>query len=151
MSIGELCNRNVVIVGRAESVLQAARLMREHHVGDVVVVADKAEGKQPVGILTDRDIVVELVAEGVDLDAVSVGDAMSNQLLILGESDELAEATARMRTRGVRRAPVVDNVGALVGILTLDDILEILSAELADLVRLTVREQHHERGVRSQP
>jgi CBS domain-containing protein len=87
----------------------------------------------------------------VDLDAVSVGDAMSNQLLILGESDELAEATARMRTRGVRRAPVVDNAGALVGILSLDDILEIISAELADLVRLTVREQHHEREVRSQP
>jgi CBS domain-containing protein len=151
MSIGELCNRNVVIVDRAESVREAARLMREHHVGDVVVVEETAGGKKPVGILTDRDIVIELVAEGVDLDAISVGDAMSNELLILGESDELADTTTIMRARGVRRAPVVDNAGLLVGILTLDDILEVVAGELADLVRLTVREQHHEREVRSQP
>jgi CBS domain-containing protein len=151
MSIGELCNRNVVIVDRAESVREAARLMREYHVGDVVVVEETAGGKNPVGILTDRDIVIELVAEGVDLDAISVGDAMSSELLILAENDELADTTAKMRARGVRRAPVVDNAGLLVGILTLDDILEILAGELADLVRLTVREQHHEREVRSQP
>jgi len=151
MSIGELCNRNVVIVDRAESVREAARLMREYHVGDVVVVEETAGGKPPVGILTDRDIVIELVAEGVDLDAISVGDAMSSELLILAESDELADTTAKMRARGVRRAPVVDNAGLLVGILTLDDILEVLAGELADLVRLTVREQHHEREVRSQP
>jgi CBS domain-containing protein len=151
MSIGELCNRNVVIVDRAESVREAARLMREYHVGDVVVVEETAGGKNPVGILTDRDIVIELVAEGVDLDAISVGDAMSSELLILAENDELADTTAKMRARGVRRAPVVDNAGLLVGILTLDDILEVLAGELADLVRLTVREQHHEREVRSQP
>jgi CBS domain-containing protein len=151
MSIGELCNRNVVIVDRAESVREASRLMREYHVGDVVVVEETAGGKNPVGILTDRDIVIELVAEGVDLDAISVGDAMSSELLILAENDELADTTAKMRARGVRRAPVVDNAGLLVGILTLDDILEVLAGELADLVRLTVREQHHEREVRSQP
>ena len=151
MSVGELCNRNVVIVDRAESALEAARLMREYHVGDVVVVEETAEGKKPVGILTDRDIVIELVAEGVDLDAISVGDAMSNQLLIVAESDELADATAKMRARGVRRAPVVDKVGVLVGILTVDDILEVLAGELSDLVRLMVREQHHEREVRSEP
>jgi CBS domain-containing protein len=151
MSIGELCNRNVVIVDRAESVREAARLMREYHVGDVVVVEETAGGKNPVGILTDRDIVIELVAEGVDLDAISVGDAMSSELLILAENDELADTTAKMRARGVRRAPVVDNAGLLVGILTLDDILEVLAGDLADLVRLTVREQHHEREVRSQP
>lgn len=151
MSIGELCNRNVVIVDRTESVREAARLMREHHVGDVVVVEETAGGKKPVGILTDRDIVIEMVAEGVDLDAISVGDAMSSELLILAESDELADTTAKMRARGVRRAPVVDNAGLLVGILTLDDILEVVAGELADLVRLTVREQHHEREVRSQP
>jgi CBS domain-containing protein len=151
MSIGELCNRNVVIVDRTESVREAARLMREHHVGDVVVVEETAGGKKPVGILTDRDIVIELVAEGVDLDAISVGDAMSNALLILAEGDELADATAKMRAKGVRRAPVVDSAGMLVGILTLDDILEVVAGELADLVRLTVREQRHEREVRSQP
>jgi predicted transcriptional regulator len=151
MSVGEFCNRNVVIVERAESALEAARLMREYHVGDVVVVEETAEGKKPVGILTDRDIVIELVAEGVDLEAISVGDAMSNQLLIVAEGDELADATAKMRARGVRRAPVVDKAGVLVGILTVDDILEVLAGELADLVRLTVREQHHEREVRSEP
>ena len=151
MSIGELCNRDVVIAYQDEDVLHAAKLMRQYHVGDVVVVEERSGQRVPVGILTDRDIVIELVAEEVDLSSVSVGDAMSTRLLTLGEGDELADAVARMRSEGVRRAPVIDKEGALTGILTLDDALEVLAEELTDLARLAEREQRHERETRSQP
>jgi CBS domain-containing protein len=148
MSIGEFCNRDVVIVHKGENVLEAAKLMRQYHVGDVVVVMDKDDKKVPIGILTDRDIVIELVAEQVDPEGVSVGDVMSDHLLAISENDELLDTIEQMRGKGVRRAPVVGKEGELVGILTLDDVLDVLAEALNDLVLLTGREQHRERETR---
>ena len=148
MSIGEFCNRDVVIVHKGENAVEAAKLMRQYHVGDVVVVMDKDDKKVPVGILTDRDIVIELVAEQVDPESVSVGDVMSDHLHIISESDELLDVIAQMRSKGVRRAPVVSKEGELVGILTLDDVLDVLAEALNDLVLLTGREQRRERETR---
>ena len=145
MAIGKLCNREVIVVNRAENALEAAKLMRQYHVGDVVVVEDKDDRKVPAGILTDRDIVIELVAEQVDPGSVTVEDVMSNQLLTVNESDELLDTMEQMRDKGVRRAPVVGKDGELVGILTLDDMLDILAEALKDLVLLTGREQRRER------
>ena len=150
MPIGELCNRDVVIVYKAENAVEAAKLMRQYHVGDVVVVTDKDDKKVPVGILTDRDIVIELVAEQVDPGSVSVGDVMSDHLLIVSESDELLGTIEQMRSKGVRRAPVVSKEGELVGILTLDDLLDVLAEALNELVLLTGREQRRERETRGQ-
>ena len=144
MSIGEFCNRDVVIVQRDENVVEAAKLMRRYHVGDVVVVKDSDDRKVPLGIVTDRDIVVELVAEQVDLDSLSVGDVMSAPLFTLNEGEGLLDAIAQMRAKGVRRAPVVRKDGALIGILTLDDVLDVLAEALNGLAQLTAREQHHE-------
>ena len=104
----------------------------------------------PVGILTDRDIVIELVAEQVDPQSVSVGDVMSDHLLIISESDELLDIIEQMRSKGVRRAPVVSKEGELVGILTLDDLLDVLAEAFNDLVLLTGREQRRERETRGQ-
>ena len=149
MSVGEICNRKVVIMNRHESVLDAARLMREQHVGDVVVV-DEHEGRRiPVGIISDRDVIVEVLAKEVSLESVTVGDVMSNHLLIAQEGDEFLDTIKRMRTRGVRRVPVVDATGVLVGILTLDDLIELISEQLSDLVRLLTTELRHERELRS--
>lgn len=149
MLVGELCNREVVIVDRDATILEAAKLMRWHHVGDVIVAEERGGEKVPIGILTDRDIVVELLAEEIDLAIVSVGDAMSFELLTAAENDDLLETVQRMRNRGVRRLPVVNAAGGLVGILTLDDVLEILAEQLSDVVRLVGNEQHaeHERRV----
>lgn len=145
MAIGEYCNREVVIVDRETSIREAARLMRSHHVGDVIV-ADEREGRRvPVGILTDRDIVVELLADDVDLETVSVGDAMSFELLLAQEKDDLFETVQRMRNRGVRRIPVVNAGGSLEGVLTLDDLLEVLADQLGDMVSLVGNEQRMER------
>ena len=148
MSIGEFCNRDVVIVHKGESALEAAKLMRQYHVGDVVVVMDRDDKRVPVGILTDRDIVIELVAEQVDAESVGVGDVMSDHLITIRESDELLDTIEQMRSKGVRRAPVVSKEGELVGILTLDDLLDVLAEALNGLVLLTGREQHRERETR---
>jgi len=146
MSVGEICNREVIIIDRNENITDAARLMRKHHVGNVVVVkTENSMTRIPVGILTDRDIVIELLARDVDLDALSVGDAMSYDLLSIREDDDVLDAIKQMRKKGVRRAPVVNAKGALVGILTEDDMVELLSEQLSDLVALQKREQQVER------
>ena len=144
MSVGVVCNREVVIVDRGDSILDAVRLMRKHHVGDVIVVEEKEGHKRPVGILTDRDIVVELLAAGVDLETLTISDAMSFDLLTLRESDDLMDSIDRMQKRGVRRAPVVDDNGALAGIITVDDIIGLVSEQLWGVAKLIGRERSRE-------
>jgi CBS domain-containing protein len=145
MQVGEFCSREVVVVDREETIVAAARLMREHHVGDVVVVENRNGTRVPVGILTDRDIVVELVAAEIALDAVSIGDVMSFELLTVRVEDGLIATIGRMQEKGVRRVPVVDAQGALMGILAMDDLLELISEQLVGVVRLITREQQKER------
>src|SRR5512139_2048965 len=148
MAVGEICNREVVITEKTSSVVDAARLMRSHHVGDLVVVEEKGGRKHPVGIVTDRDIVVEVVAAGVDADALKVGDIMGPEVATVRESEGLFEALRYMRDKGVRRMPVVDSSGALVGILTLDDLLSLLAEEMTELAKLVSHERQREATVR---
>ena len=145
MTIGEFCNREVIIINRDDSVLEAAKLMRQYHVGDVVVVEQRDDKRVPVGILTDRDIVVELVASEVDPSSISVGDAMSDELLTANENEQLTELVEKMRGKGVRRVPVVDANEGLVGIVTIDDLIDLLAEQLNSLVGLVQREQQHEK------
>lgn len=148
MSAGEYCNRDVVVIERTESVRKAVDLMRIHHVGDVVIV-EKGEGAiEPLGILTDRDIVMEILAEDVDPETVNVGDVMSYELQTVGEDTKLLDAIKVMRTKGIRRLPVVDFKGSLVGILAVDDILELIAEQLTDLVNLVTRERAKESMLR---
>jgi CBS domain-containing protein len=144
MCIGEICNRKVIIIDKEGSIREAAGLMRKHHVGDVVVVEEKNEERVPVGILTDRDIVLEFIALDVDIDSVTVGDAMSFELITAREEDDVMETIKRMRHKGVRRIPVVNNRGGLEGILAVDDLIEVLSEQLTDLARLVMGEQQRE-------
>jgi signal-transduction protein with cAMP-binding, CBS, and nucleotidyltransferase domain len=148
MNAGELCNRDVVTATRETTISEAARLMRDQHVGSLVVVETSPEGVEPVGILTDRDIVIEVIAEGVAIDAVTVGDIMSYALLRVQEQDSVFDTAQRMRARGVRRVPVIDGNGRLAGILAVDDILELLSEELSLLTRVTAREAEQEKQKR---
>ena len=140
MAVGNYCNREVVVVERGDSIAATAALMRRHHVGDLVVVDRRGDDTVPVGLVTDRDIVVEVVAAGVAPDAVTAGDIMSGEVHTARETDELWATLERMRTFGVRRMPVVDEHSALVGILTLDDMLELLTEGLTGLVKLVRRE-----------
>ena len=129
MRVGEVCNREVVVIGREATLLEAAKLMRNQHVGTVVVVEEQDGHPIPVGILTDRDMVIALVAEEVPLNAVSVGDVMSFELIIARESDDLFATVEHMRERGIRRLPVVAENGGVVGILAVDDVLELLAEQ----------------------
>ncbi len=148
MSVGGVCIREVVVAGRKDSVAELARLMRRHHVGDVVVVEEVAGLPRPVGIVTDRDLVVEVLARGVAPDSLTAEDVMSFRLLTARESDGLWETLQRMKAKGVRRVPVVDEGGALVGILSADDLLDLLAEELSDLVQVIRREIARERESR---
>ena len=136
MAIGELCTRDVVTAEKEMSIVVVARLMRSYHVGDVVVVERRGELVVPVGIVTDRDIVVELIAEEVTLDAVSVCDVMSYELVTVLESADVWETLELMRRKGVRRIPVINVAGALEGIVAVDDLLELLAEELTLLARV---------------
>lgn len=144
MAIGEICNREIVVVTRETSVAEAAQLMRQHHVGDVVVVMEEGGRRTPVGILTDRDVVVEVVAVRLDPAALTVGEIMAPELATVREDTGVFEAIRYMRDKGVRRMPVVGEGGDLIGILALDDLLDLLAEELGALARLVAREQNKE-------
>lgn len=149
MKAGELCNREVVTATREMSILDAARLMRDYHVGSLIIVESTENRKEAVGILTDRDIVIEVIAEAVELDEVTIGDVMSYALLKVSEEESVFETAQRMRARGVRRVPVISDAGELVGILALDDILSLLSEELSLLTKVTSRESEQEKKKRT--
>ena len=149
MKASEFCNREVVVVDKEATVADAARLMRELHVGSVIVVEADGDSKRPVGVLTDRDIVVEFVATGLSPDDIAVGDAISYDLITIVESEGLFETIELMRTHGVRRIPVVDDRGGLVGLVASDDALDLIAEELTDLVKLVVRQRRSEARRRS--
>ncbi len=148
MLVGEFCNRDVVIVDKTSSVRQASQLMRSQHVGDLVVVEERDGQRIPVGIITDRDIVLEVIAKDVDLDAVTIGDVMSFDLTTASEDDAVLETVKLMQAKGVRRVPVVDKRGALVGILAVDDLIELMRELVGDVSSLIVREQKREQRKR---
>lgn len=140
MSVGEFCNREVVIAQRDAGILELSQLMRTHHVGDIVIVDVSGEGQNiPVGIITDRDIVVELIACQVPFDTVTAGDIMSHELVTAGVRDGMWDALQHMRQKGVRRIIVVNEQGGLEGILTVDDLLELLAEELTSLAKVAFR------------
>ena len=140
MSIGAVCNKEVVFVNRDVTVYAACKLMRHYHVGSLVVV-DEVSGKRvPVGVVTDRDIVVEVIAMDLDAKVMTAGDIMSPDLVIAPESMGVSEAIELMRFRGIRRLPVVDDDGRLTGIVSIDDLLSVLAEELSDIAHVVSRE-----------
>ena len=144
MSVGTLCNRDVVCVTPQTSATEAARLMRQYHVGNLIVAEEKAGKRYPAGIVTDRDLVIEVIAQGVTPDSVTVTDMMSATLITAHENDDLMDTIKRMRAKGIRRVPVVGADGSLAGILSVDDVIDLLAEELTDLARLITREQERE-------
>jgi CBS domain-containing protein len=149
MTIGSICKRNVVVVPKDEGIVDAAKRMRMLHVGAVVVVEERNGKRVPLGILTDRDIVLSVVASDPEhLAFLNVSEAMSDDLVTTREDTGLSDALKLMQTRGVRRLPVVDSEGALVGIVTVDDVVRFLAEEMGQLVTLMNREEQLERRYR---
>jgi CBS domain-containing protein len=117
-------------------------------VGDLVVAEERDGRRVPIGILTDRDIVIEVIAEDVDVGSVAIGDVMSFKLLTAREEDDTFDTIKLMQTKGVRRLPVVDKQGQLVGIVTIDDLIDLLAETLMDVAGLIAYEQKREERIR---
>ncbi|HVL34038.1 MAG TPA: CBS domain-containing protein [Burkholderiales bacterium] len=147
MGVGEICSREVVFARRGDTVALATRLMRQHHVGSVVVVDERNGRRFPAGMVTDRDVAVGVVALGLDPANTVLEAVMPLEVVCVRESDGLGRAVALMRAQGVRRLPVLDASGALVGVLSADDILEILAEELYCLAGMVAHaeQREHER------
>ena len=143
--IRDYCTTQVVTATRDTTVGEAARLMRQHHVG-TIIVCDQANGERriPVGIVTDRDIVVELVAADLGAGTIAVGEIMGPRLVTVGESEDILTALGTMRQEGVRRLPVVSGDGSLVGVVSSDDLMRALPAELSDTSMIVARAQFRE-------
>ena len=147
MQIADVCNRNVVFVLARDSVADAARLMRERHVGSLVVV-EGAEVRRPVGMFTDRDVAVGVVALGLDPETTLVASAMRPGLVCAHAFEPLERAVALMRDQGVRRLPVVDGAGKLVGVLAADDVIDHLAGEMSDIAIMVSRGMQREAAER---
>jgi CBS domain-containing protein len=129
MNAGEICSRVVVLARPGDPLAAAARDMIDRGVGAVVVV-DPHSHLRVVGIVTDRDAVCGQLAKGADLHCLTVGDVMTPRPLTVTESMGISEVVEALSARGVRRAPVVSNEGALVGIVTFDDLLPAIADDL---------------------
>ncbi len=144
MRLGQICNRTVVIADRDTGIREAARLMREYHVGDLIVVEREKEFNRPIGIITDRDLVVEVLASDAEPSQLSVFDVMTDNLASAGEDDDVLDTLRRMRELGIRRMPVVNRDGALVGIIAVDDLLDLIRQSLDDVIGLVERQASKE-------
>lgn len=133
MRVGDVCNRDAVIIGKTDSIYTAAALMREHHVNYVVVVESSGGNNIPVGSLTDRDIVVEIIANNLDLGMLTIGEVMKPTLLVASEDDTVMSTLKRMRYKTLQHIPVINSYRALIGVLSIDGILDLLTEHLNDI------------------
>ena len=142
MRVQDVCTKNVVSVSADDSIFEAAERMREQHVGDVLVVKDNKE--RCVGILTDRDITIEIVANRIDPETLTVRDVMSDEVLMIDEEEDILEALEMMSRAGVRRLPVMNEARCLSGIISVDDIIGTLAECLLEVSTLAHRQRHRE-------
>lgn len=138
MTVGRFCVREVDLAARDETVQVAAQRMHARKVGTLVVVNQE---NQPIGIVTDRDLTVKVLAEGKDGTQMTVGDVMTSCPKTVSEQTSLEDALVIMRAAPCRRLPVTDAGGNLVGLLSLDDVLELFAEEFYTISRLIHEEE----------
>lgn len=149
MQLREICTCPVVTCARSVSALDLARMMRDRHVGDVIVVDECEGGATPVGIVTDRDLVVQVLAQGVAPELLRADDLITGELVTVLESETVYDAIWHMRSRGIRRLPVVDAQCRLLGILSTDDLSRFLAEELTEIARVVPHQLKREKAVRA--
>ncbi|HEX6005273.1 MAG TPA: CBS domain-containing protein [Burkholderiales bacterium] len=144
MNVARIYTRSVVSVPRSKTLQQAAILMRDFHVGALLVTEDAPNTDQAIGIVTDRDLVVQALAEGAMPDELRIDQVMTPEIAGVSESADAHEAMTTMRDAGVRRLAVTGEGGAVVGILSLDDVIDALSIELENVAGVIRSERGHE-------
>jgi len=145
MKIGSLCSHYLITTSTGAPLSEVARLMRESHVGAVVVTAGGIDHPRVVGIITDRDIMRAQLGRTADLSSLSAGETMTRDPLVFPEEESIDGAIANLRARGVRRAPVVRADGAPVGLISVDDLLRHLAGKLSGLAGIVARQVQQER------
>lgn len=146
LTAGDICTRTVAVGYPSLALGEAARLMRARHVGCLVVVEETAVGENlVVGILTDRDIAMSVVAADRDAHALRIGDVMTRDVVSAREHDSLLDLLAAMRRRKVRRVPVTDPRDLLVGIVSLDDVLAVMADQMQAVAAAVSAATGHER------
>jgi len=136
MNVGSVCTRRIVSIKKSGTLAQAASLMREQHVGALVVTADTPDGLQVSGIVTDRDLVLDVLARGLDCATVRIGELVSSEVISVGEDDDIGSAIAAMQETGVRRVLVTGGAGKLVGVVSLDDLIAVFAGQMDGLARV---------------
>ncbi len=149
MTVEHLVTRNVASVDTSATVVQAAREMRNRHVGALVITDAQNGGLKPVGVITDRDLVVSVLAMDLAPGLLTAGEVMTAHPFTVHLDDDADLAIRRMRGLGVRRAPVVDTAGRLQGIFAMDDYLEHLANGLREVSILIAQERREEEKSRS--
>jgi len=139
ISIAQICNKNPVTCAIDAEVRDVVNLMREKQVGSVIVVNEMTDGTRPYGIITDRDLVVRVIAAGVDLESLVIRDIATTEIAVGRDTDSAGEAIHVMREEGVKRLPVVDALGRLIGIVSGDDLLLHIANEVQALASLFMR------------
>jgi CBS domain-containing protein len=147
MTTGSICTHRVITVDRQIDIAAAAAVMRDNHIGYLIVT--DAGGSSPVGVLTDRDIVVKVIAKDVDAHTLTVGDVMTPEPLTAAEDDGISETLHRMRRLGVRRVPVIGSRGQVTGVLSIDDVVDHLVSQLTDVAGSVRNELKLEETLRS--
>jgi CBS domain-containing protein len=145
MLLKEFCTTEVAFCSRETTIVEAAQIMRNKHTGDLVVVDDPQNDFTPVGVITDRDIVVKVIGNELNAGRTTVGQIMRTPLVTASENEDSNVAIARMRQHGVRRLPITGPHGRLAGIVTLDDLLRRLRSEVDALLDVVERQQDQER------
>jgi len=149
MNAATLCTREVATCDPQTSIVEAAARMRALHAGDLVVVRDDEGVRVPLGVLTDRDIVLAVVSPDAAAGKLYAGDVMSTPALVANGADDVWLLAKRMRLHGVRRLPVVGDDGGLIGIVSLDDLLHAAANLLEELRLVAARQPHIEEKRRS--
>lgn len=130
MFIGEVCTRQVATCAGNATATQMAEMMRKDHLGDLIVIEYRNDEAVPIGIVTDRDLVTRVLAMELDATQVTATEIMSRPLVTAYEGEELLVAFERLRNSHVRRIPLLDSAGVLVGIVSMDDIAALLDLTL---------------------
>jgi CBS domain-containing protein len=148
MRVGDYCKHGVVTISPTADVVEVARTMRDEHVGFLVVIEEGDAARKPVGVITDRDIVLEIDAREIDPHNVTAADIMSREPLVAHEYEDLNEVLQAMRIAGFRRVPVLTEKGALTGVIAIDDVLDVVAGLLCDVCGSIRNEQRQERRLR---
>ncbi|WP_163327976.1 CBS domain-containing protein [Desulfurobacterium thermolithotrophum] len=129
MPVKDLIQRKVVTIEPEDSVMLAAQRMKDKMVGSLVIL----DGDKPAGIITDRDIAIRVVGTGKDPKTL-VKEVMTKDPITIREDASFFELTKAFRDAAVRRLIVVDKNGKLIGLISIDDVLELLTTEFANLI-----------------